>query len=235
MQRQKRKCPRRRNEDCACVSSSVVSESLQAQGPQPTRLLCPWSSPGKNTAVDCHFFLQGIFPTQTHISCFFCNGRQILFFFFSFAIILGRFFYHCATWETRNQEYLSLEGLTVLETVQEAMRPFLRTTFSYERQTGENKFYIGLKLSKLLIQYVKFQMYQNKGTHLAVTKRSFLLCSEYKLKQLFTPIYNDSRSHFYTTNDKVKSLFHLIRKNKQISMNTCTYVQRSKRSTEKLN
>ena len=62
------------------------------------------------------------------------------------------------------------------------MRPFLSTTFSYERQTGENKFYIGLKLSKLLIQYVKFQMYQNKGTHLAVTKRSFLLCSEYKLK-----------------------------------------------------
>ena len=29
-----------------------------------TRRLCPWSSPGKNTAVGCHFFLQGIFPTQ---------------------------------------------------------------------------------------------------------------------------------------------------------------------------
>ena len=25
---------------------------------QPTRLLCPWDSPGKNTGVDCHFFLQ---------------------------------------------------------------------------------------------------------------------------------------------------------------------------------
>ena len=28
------------------------------------RLLCPWDSPGKNTGVDCHALLQGIFPTQ---------------------------------------------------------------------------------------------------------------------------------------------------------------------------
>ena len=27
---------------------------------QPTRLLCPWDSPGKNTAVGCHFLLQCI-------------------------------------------------------------------------------------------------------------------------------------------------------------------------------
>ena len=25
---------------------------------QPTRLLCPWDSPGKNTGVGCHFLLQ---------------------------------------------------------------------------------------------------------------------------------------------------------------------------------
>ena len=29
-----------------------------------TRLLCPWNSSGKNTEVDFHAFLQGIFPTQ---------------------------------------------------------------------------------------------------------------------------------------------------------------------------
>ena len=28
------------------------------------RLLHPWDFPGKNTAVGCHFLLQGIFPTQ---------------------------------------------------------------------------------------------------------------------------------------------------------------------------
>ena len=31
---------------------------------QPTRLLCPWDSPGKSTGVGCRFLLQGIFLTQ---------------------------------------------------------------------------------------------------------------------------------------------------------------------------
>ena len=31
---------------------------------EPTRFLCPWDFPGKNTGVGCHFLLQGIFPTQ---------------------------------------------------------------------------------------------------------------------------------------------------------------------------
>ena len=31
---------------------------------QPSRLLCPWDSPGKNTEVNCHSYLQEIFPTQ---------------------------------------------------------------------------------------------------------------------------------------------------------------------------
>ena len=30
----------------------------------PPALLCPWNFPGLNTGVDCHFLLQGIFPTQ---------------------------------------------------------------------------------------------------------------------------------------------------------------------------
>ena len=27
-------------------------------------IVCPWNSPGKNSGVDCHSLLQGIFPTQ---------------------------------------------------------------------------------------------------------------------------------------------------------------------------
>ena len=46
------------------VSHSVVPDSLQPHGPQPTRLLCPWDFPGKNTGVDCHSLLQRIFLTQ---------------------------------------------------------------------------------------------------------------------------------------------------------------------------
>ena len=45
-------------------SRSVVSDSLWPYGPQSTRLLCPWASPGENTGVRCHFLLQGIFPAQ---------------------------------------------------------------------------------------------------------------------------------------------------------------------------
>ena len=33
-------------------------------GLEPTRLLRPWDSPGKNTGVGYHFLLQGIFLTQ---------------------------------------------------------------------------------------------------------------------------------------------------------------------------
>ena len=45
-------------------SRSVVSDSLQPHGLQPTGLLHPGDSPGKNTGVGCHFLLQGILLTQ---------------------------------------------------------------------------------------------------------------------------------------------------------------------------
>jgi len=35
-----------------------VSDSVQPQRRQPTRLPCPWDSPGNNTGVGCHFLLQ---------------------------------------------------------------------------------------------------------------------------------------------------------------------------------
>ena len=68
-------------------SHSAVSNSLRPPGLWPPRLLCPWSFPGKNTALGCHFLLQGIFLTQgsNPVSCVSCIGRCIL--------------YHCAAWE----------------------------------------------------------------------------------------------------------------------------------------
>ena len=45
-------------------AGSVMSDSLQPHGLQPTRLLCPWNFPGKNTVVGCHFLLEGVFSTQ---------------------------------------------------------------------------------------------------------------------------------------------------------------------------
>ena len=51
---------------------SVMSNFLQLYGLYPARLLCPWDSQGKNTGVDCHCLLQGIFLTQGLNSCLLC-------------------------------------------------------------------------------------------------------------------------------------------------------------------
>ena len=48
---------------CAVLSHSDGSNSLRPYELYPTRLLCPWDSPGKNTEVGCHALFQGIFPT----------------------------------------------------------------------------------------------------------------------------------------------------------------------------
>ena len=65
------------------VSHLVVSNALQPHGLQPTRLLCPWNSPGKNTGLGSHSFLQGIFLTQglnpglLHCKhCLYCLSHQ---------------------------------------------------------------------------------------------------------------------------------------------------------------
>ena len=65
---------------CVCVCS-VVPNSLQSHGLLPTRLLCPWDSAGKNTGVDCHFFLWGSSWSrdQIRVSCIACFGRWILY------------------------------------------------------------------------------------------------------------------------------------------------------------
>ena len=43
---------------------SVVPNSLQSHGLEPSRLLCLWDFTERITGVGCHFLLQGIFPTQ---------------------------------------------------------------------------------------------------------------------------------------------------------------------------
>ena len=41
-----------------------LSDFCDPCGLQPTRFLCPWDYPGKNTGVGCHFLLLGIFLIQ---------------------------------------------------------------------------------------------------------------------------------------------------------------------------
>ena len=49
---------------CVCVLVNQSCPTLRLCGLYPSRLFCPWNSPGKNSGVNSHFLLQGIFSTQ---------------------------------------------------------------------------------------------------------------------------------------------------------------------------
>ena len=66
---------------------------LWPHGLYPTRLLCPWDSPGKNIGVGFHFLLQGIFLTQ--------GSNQRLLHLLHWQVDFFFFFYHYATWEAQ--------------------------------------------------------------------------------------------------------------------------------------
>ena len=67
--------PRMAQKDFVNVSVRVLSHFShvllfsQPMGCSHGQLLCPWDSPGKDTGVGCHAFLQGIFLTQGSNSC----------------------------------------------------------------------------------------------------------------------------------------------------------------------
>ena len=54
-------------------SRSVVSDSSQLHGLQPTRLLHPWDFPGKSTGVGCHCLLHSPALDLTKWSIKFCS------------------------------------------------------------------------------------------------------------------------------------------------------------------
>ena len=67
-----------------CMSAKSLQSCPTLCNPmdcKPTRLLCSWDSPGKNTGVGCHALLQGVFLTQgsnpCHLRLLHC--RQILY------------------------------------------------------------------------------------------------------------------------------------------------------------
>ena len=61
-----------------CLVAKLCWTLSWHHGPQPTKLLCPWDSPGKNTGVGSHSLLQGIFLTQgLNRGLLYC--RQILY------------------------------------------------------------------------------------------------------------------------------------------------------------
>ena len=79
-----------------CMLSHFCRVLLFAiHGLQPSRLLCPWNSPGRNTGVGCRALLQEIFLTQ---------GSAVL--FLTSPALVGRFLTTGATWKTHIWGYL---------------------------------------------------------------------------------------------------------------------------------
>ena len=81
-------------------SHYVISDSLQSQGLYPTRLLCAWYSPGKNTGGGCHFLLQVIFPRSPTLQVVsWISGR---FFFCLFVLMFRQILYQLSlpSWKT---------------------------------------------------------------------------------------------------------------------------------------
>ena len=47
-----------------------MSDSVRLHRQQPTRLRCPWDSPGKNTGVGCHFLLHCVkLKSESEVTC----------------------------------------------------------------------------------------------------------------------------------------------------------------------
>ena len=73
-----------------------MSDSLQPHGLLPTRLLCPWDSPGQNTGVGCHALLR------------YLPNPEIQLVSLTSPALVGVFFTTSTTWEDRNPVELIL-------------------------------------------------------------------------------------------------------------------------------
>ena len=63
---------------CCSFIAKMCLTLVWPRGLLPSRLLCPWDFPGRNTGVGCCFLLQGIFSTQgSNLCLLYC--RRILY------------------------------------------------------------------------------------------------------------------------------------------------------------
>jgi len=74
-----------------------MSNSVRPHGLQPTRLLCPWDSPGKNTGVGCHFLLH--FKYYLVIILTFSLSLLMCIYLAVSSLVCGTQDPHCVTWD----------------------------------------------------------------------------------------------------------------------------------------
>ena len=115
------------------------------------QVLCPWGSPGKNTAVGCHFLLQGIFPTPGLNS-----GRQIL--------------YHWATREAPQLLWAKAAGLLSVYSVEAEMET---TASSLPLLSSKAKWAAPLSLHPIMLHRASSGQHFSIGT----TEQAIFICS----------------------------------------------------------
>ena len=135
--------------------SSVISDSFRPHGLQPTRLLCPWNSPGKNTGVGSHSLLQRIFSTQeSNPGLLHC--RQILYHLSHYALLfLNKINSSQALLPVKQEELRMLQGhySTHNTTLKEIQKLKLETIWSQCRVSCRHFFFLfGENTGKVLIQ-----------------------------------------------------------------------------------
>ena len=108
----------------------VVSDYLRPHRLQPTRLLCPWESPGKNTGVGgLPYPPPGIF--LTHVSYVSCIGRQVLYH-------LGSITWEAVSLKDVNNQHMSAFHLQII---------ISDGTQTSQRSQSERKYYERLNQS----------------------------------------------------------------------------------------
>ena len=108
---------------CAVLSSFHRVGLLWPCGLWPTRLFCPWGSPGKNTGVGCHALLQGIFPTQGLI-----EPTSLM-----SSALAGMFFTTSTTWEALAPSVHTSSQISVRVLIKEEIVSFLPRLLSMQQ------------------------------------------------------------------------------------------------------
>ena len=183
-----------------------MSDSLRRCGLWPTRLLCLWDSPGKNTGVGCHALLQGIFLTQGSNVSRFC-----LLHWQEGSLPLVPLEKPC-TWKQR--AFIRLQYITSISTLFPLSSISLILKNIGYKTIGKYKIYcLGYFGIYLLINYIKYVIYSECCK--IVDNVNFLVCQVLFLSILyeitFIPHNSPLTESYYLIFQRYREVKHVVK------------------------
>ena len=118
---------------CCCQITSVLSDPVRPRRREPTRLPCPWDSPGKNTGVGCHFLPQcmkvknksevtQLYPTLSDPMDCSPPGSSVHGIFQARVLEWGAIAFSCIWVECKNNQFTAKEKNAIVPERRAAMR-----------------------------------------------------------------------------------------------------------------